>query len=583
MVPVILINTGLANSDRVACPDITRYHCLFQPWNDGDWHQRPSVVTHSRHRRHDLGLCLGMNRAAYLVGVPGYRLKVIAEYPGLISSVAGKCLNVELQRIDLRRGGVMTKDYLSRQIPNVGATVLVLCLIGVAGPVGAQQASLNGNVINLPVVTVGSQAFQVELTIVDDTSPPELLVTKGVPLTDADTDGASTFDGVTLAVPSLDVDGVDYWANFSLLSEDPARFLFVDAGTNSVPPPQSCTRPEPDPSQGPDNPEIIAGWSVNPAQLQDGGPGIDGIPAVDNPIFTQNFASQLISDASLVVGVKIGDEVRAYSHVILDLHEVVNDEFLIDGEMQPVSINYCPLTGSAMLWKGKMESVNPTFGVSGLLLNSNLVLWDRETGSYWSQMLEQSIQGAERLSIPDRLQVVETTWGAWKAMYPQTSLMTTDTGFSQPYGFYPYGTYRTDNSLLFNVNNIGDGRLHPKERVVGINVGTSSKVYPISTFSGGVSVVNDTVNDMDIVVTGSSIDKFGVIFNRQLEDCTVLHFSPVQGQHPVVMEDSEGSQWDIFGTAVNGPRAGTQLQKTNSYIAYWFAWTAFFPGTVIFQ
>ncbi|MCH7817314.1 MAG: DUF3179 domain-containing protein, partial [Proteobacteria bacterium] len=167
-------------------------------------------------------------------------------------------------------------------------------------------------------------------------------------------------------------------------------------------------------------------------------------------------------------------------------------------------------------------------------------------------------------------------------MYPQTTLMTTETGFSRTYGRYPYGTFRTDNSLLFNVNNSGDNRLHRKERVVGINVGTSSKVYPISNFDGDVTVVNDTVGAMDIVVTGSSSQNFGVIFNRQLEDCTVLNFSSVQGQLPVVMTDNEGTQWDVFGTAVTGPRAGTQLQKTNSYIAYWFAWTAFFPNADIY-
>jgi hypothetical protein len=86
---------------------------------------------------------------------------------------------------------------------------------------------------------------------------------------------------------------------------------------------------------------------------------------------------------------------------------------------------------------------------------------------------------------------------------------------------------------------------------------------------------------MDIVATGSSNQNFGVAFNRQLEDCTVLDFTPVENQLPVVMQDNEGNQWDVFGTAVTGPRTGTQLQKTNSFVAYWYAWTAFFPGAEI--
>ncbi len=136
---------------------------------------------------------------------------------------------------------------------------------------------------------------------------------------------------------------------------------------------------------------------------------------------------------------------------------------------------------------------------------------------------------------------------------------------------------------MFNVNNNNDRRLHRKERVLGINVGLSSKVYSISNFGGDVTVVNDTVGTMDVVAIGSATQNFGVVFNRQLEDYTTLEFTPVQNQLPVVMTDTEGNLWNVFGEAISGPRAGTQLQKTNSYIAYWFAWTAFFPNAAIYQ
>lgn len=468
-------------------------------------------------------------------------------------------------------------------IPVTTRFLAALVSLLLSGAVGAQQASINGNVINIPVVTLGAQAFQLELTLVADTSPVELLVTGGEELTSFSAEGASSFDGVTLAVPSLEVDGIAYWANFNLLSEEPPTFLFIDAGLVGAAAAQSCTRPDPDPSHGPNDPEIIAGFSINPSAIESGGPGPDGIASIDNPLFTQNFDTQAISANTMVVGVKLGDDVRAYSHTVLDWHEIVNDQFVIDGQQEPVSINYCPLTGSAMLWKGNMASSDPTFGTSGKLYNSNLVMYDRETGSFWSQMLEQGINSAERLTVPDRLQVVETTWGTWQEMYPQTTLMTKETGFNRPYGVYPYGGFKTNNTLLFNVNNAGDSRLHRKERVLGINVGTSSKVYPISSFGSSLTVLNDTVGDMNVVATGSSSQNFAVIFNRQLEDCTVLDFSAVQDQLPVVMVDNEGNQWDVFGTAVSGPRAGTQLEKTNSYIAYWFAWTAFFPNAAIYQ
>ena len=264
----------------------------------------------------------------------------------------------------------------------------------------------------------------------------------------------------------------------------------------------------------------------------------------------------------------------------MDYHEIVNDSFSFDGFNRDVSLSYCPLTGSAVLWKSFLSSANTSFGVSGLLYNSNLILYDRETQSLWSQMLEQAISGQETRRIPDKLQVVETSWETWLEMYPQTLLlMIEQSEFNFPYDGYPC----TDSSLQFPVNNSNDDRLHRKERVLGINVGDSSKVYPISRFAGGVSVVNDRVGDMDVVATGSASQNFAVVYNRQLEDCTTLNFNPVENQLPVVMIDDEGNRWDIFGTALSGPRVGTRLQKTNSYIAYWLAWTAFFPGANIYQ
>ena len=345
----------------------------------------------------------------------------------------------------------------------------------------------------------------------------------------------------------------------------------------------SCTRADPDISHGLDNPPIIDGATIPVSEVFDGGPGPDGIPPVESPRFTQDLDSIKLDPAELVVGVKVGDDIRAYPHNILNWHEVVNDQFTMDSLPERATLNYCPLTGSAMLWKSFMEPGDRTFGTSGLLYNSNLIMYDRATRSFWSQMLEQSITGPEITRIPDRLQVVETSWRTWKAMYPETLLMTEETGFSRDYDAYPYGSYRKDRKLLFPANNLDDDRLHRKERVLGINVGSSSKVYPISNFSTNVEVLNDTVGDMQVVVAGSSGVNFGVVYNRELEDCTVLNFEAVQNSLPVVMQDNEGNEWDVFGTAVSGARTGQQLQKTNSYLSYWFAWTAFFPGADIHQ
>ena len=345
--------------------------------------------------------------------------------------------------------------------------------------------------------------------------------------------------------------------------------------------PKTCERSPIDESHGPIDPPVVNESIVDRDELFDGGPGWDGIPPLELPAFRQDANSVNLANSELVVGVKIGDDVRAYQHNILNWHEVVNDQFIIDGVPKRVTLNYCPLTGSAMLWRSLEEPGDETWGTSGILYNSNLVMYDRETRSLWSQMLEQAIVGDQVTKIPKRLQVVETTWGTWKAMYPMSRVLSEHTGYSRDYNEYPYGSFRKDSSLLFPVNNTNDQRLHRKERVLGINNGTSSKVYPIGRFKAGVEVINEAVGDMNVVVAGSSGSNFGVVFNRELEDCTVAEFEALQNRLPVVMRDKEGSEWDIFGVAVSGPRSGQHLQKTNSYIAYWYAWTAFYPGAAI--
>lgn len=463
---------------------------------------------------------------------------------------------------------------------------LCLCLLTI-NTLAAQPASLTGNIINLPVVIVADQAFQVELTIIADTDPVEVLVTDFSELNDPDTTAASIFDGVNLSIPSIEVAAALYWAEFSLLSTNPTTFVLADAGlhsSNLVP--QNCTRPEPDISNGPDDPQLFQGFLVPPDEIIDGGPGPDGIPAIQSPLFTQAFSKTPIQPQDLVVGVSVGGVAKAYPHSILNYHEIVNDRVLINGDKLNVTLSYCPLTGSAVLWKSIMGSSDSSFGVSGLLHNSNLILYDRETQSLWAQMLEQAISGPEIGRVPEKLQAIETTWQTWLGMYPDTFLlMIEESEFNFPYDIYPYGLHRTNTAISFptNNNNNNDTRLHPKERVLGINVGESSKVYPISRFSQAISVINDRVGNMDVVAIGSSGDNFAVVFNRQLEDCTLLDFSPVENQLPIAMIDNEGTEWDVFGTALTGPRAGTQLQKTNSFIAYWFAWAAFFAGAQIHE
>ncbi len=329
-----------------------------------------------------------------------------------------------------------------------------------------------------------------------------------------------------------------------------------------------------DGAAAPTNPS--SNWLIPVGEVIDAGPGKDGIPAIDSPVM--QLASEVtdIRPNELIVGVLHEDTIHAYPHNILNWHEVVNDSINFNGFV----LSYCPLTGSSMSWDPDDTVGNTEFGVSGLLYNSNLILYDRETDSHWSQMIEQSVEGPRASDRPVRIQVVETTWRTWLAMYPNSLVMMRSTGFDRDYDAYPYNDYRFSEELLFPVSNT-DNRLHPKNRVIGVRDGSVSKVYQLDGFGPSTQAINDQFNGDPIVAVGNSSDNIAVVFRRDLADGTILTFSGLDGQLPDIMQDTEGNVWDVFGNAVSGPRVGERLAMTNSYTAMWFAWAAFFPNAEI--
>lgn len=214
------------------------------------------------------------------------------------------------------------------------------------------------------------------------------------------------------------------------------------------------------------------GWSIPAGEVRDGGPGIDGIPALTNPRFIEAKDDNFLDPDDLIVGFFDGEEYKAYPHKILDWHEIVNES---NGPFD-YSIIYCPLTGTATAWSGNLKNGNTTFGVSGLLYNSNIIPYDRSTMSYWSQILGTSVNGENRGTEAQTYPVIETTWSNWKKMYPDSKVLSDNTEYNRPYEDYPYGTYRTAEFLIFPVK-YSDRRLPNKERVHAINVGNTSRVY----------------------------------------------------------------------------------------------------------
>ncbi|TAJ12253.1 DUF3179 domain-containing protein [Marinilabiliaceae bacterium JC017] len=221
------------------------------------------------------------------------------------------------------------------------------------------------------------------------------------------------------------------------------------------------------------------GWLVPKNEVVSGGPGIDGIPSVDNPMFTDAAGQEsFLKGTDLVVGIKIGDEIRAYPHDILDWHEIVNDQV----DDTAFAIIYCPLTGTAAAWDRKIQGVISTFGVSGLLYNSNIVPYDRKTHTRWSQLLDKGVFGELSGKSQKHFHLVETTWSTWKQLYPDTWLMSSATGHARSYGNYPYGDYRNSARLIFDVK-YEDDRLHAKERVHAIFINGVARVYRFESFA----------------------------------------------------------------------------------------------------
>jgi hypothetical protein len=324
------------------------------------------------------------------------------------------------------------------------------------------------------------------------------------------------------------------------------------------------------------SPPVASQWLIAQDEVVDGGPGPDGIPSIDNPQFDDVANSAALNPAERVIGIKVGDTYKAYPHAIMNWHEIVND----GPDSDPFTMSYCPLTGSAVAWKGNPAHNNPDFGTSGLLYNSNLILYDRETSSLWAQMRQESVNGARIRELPEQFQVIETSWATWSSMYPDSLVMNEDTGAFRDYTDYPYGSYLTNTGLLFPVNNV-DTRLHPKTRVLGISEGGASKVFQIAGFGATTVAINEQFGTKQIVVVGNTAANFAAIYDRTMSDGTVLNFTALDGQLPNVLQDDEGNVWDAFGEAVSGPRAGEKLAGTTSYIALWFAWVAFFPQAEI--
>lgn len=314
-------------------------------------------------------------------------------------------------------------------------------------------------------------------------------------------------------------------------------------------------------------------WSIPISEILDGGPGVDGIPALINPnlVDADDAEADFVRDTDLVIGYKNGDDVRAYSHSILDWHEIINDNV---GAVS-IAITYCPLTGTGIGWNRILNGSETTFGVSGLLYNTNLIPFDRQTGSNWSQILNESVNGDLIGRKIDLVPLVETSWKTWKTIYPNTKVVSRDTGFPRTYGISPYGDYNTNNDLfLFPVAK--DNRLPLKERIHTIIKGTKAKAYQFSAFTEN-NIIKDSFEGDEYIVVGNSEFIISFLLTNATRGLT---FEYAYNNSETILTDNEGNSWDILGNAINGPRTGQSLAASESFMAFWFSIPAFYETEI---
>ncbi|HUU47506.1 MAG TPA: DUF3179 domain-containing protein [Nitrosopumilaceae archaeon] len=305
-------------------------------------------------------------------------------------------------------------------------------------------------------------------------------------------------------------------------------------------------------------------------KIKSGGPPKDGIPSIDNPKFSEIGDSQFVSDSDIVIGLEINGDSRAYPLFILVWHEIVNDHV---GDV-PVAVTYCPLCYTNQVFHRVINGTEVEFGTSGKLYNSNLLMYDRWTESYWSQGLGIAVTGELTGMKLTTIPFDVITWGDWKKLHPNTLVLTTDTGHLRSYATDPYGDYYTNPRIIFPVDN-DDSRMHPKEIILGFHENEIYKAYKQNDVEIH-KIINDNVGDKSLLLV-SLFPQNSRAFDRTLGG-NVLEFEFLDNK---IMDIQTKSEWTYDGVAISGELEGNQLARMSTAPGFWFEWVAFHPQTEV--
>jgi hypothetical protein len=334
-----------------------------------------------------------------------------------------------------------------------------------------------------------------------------------------------------------------------------------------------------------------AGWktdfsnhSVPLSEFRSGGPPRDGIPPIDEPKFvSQREADEDLGPRDPVLVVEEGGRARAYPVQILVWHEIVNDTLA----GRPIGVSYCPLCNSSVVFDRRVEDRTLTFGTTGNLRRSDLVMWDRETESWWQQITAEAVVGeltGTRLKV---LPSQTVSWADFKRRFPDGDVLSRETGFDREYGRNPYEGYDRALTEPFLFEGEIDGRLPPKERVAAV---FGERETLVATFSRLFKepVLNEELEGAPIVVmykrgVASPLDAGAIAaskdvgtaaaFDRRVEGRELTFRRQGNG----VVDEQTGTAWDITGRAVAGELEGRRLRPVRHDQQFWFALAAFVP------
>jgi hypothetical protein len=324
-------------------------------------------------------------------------------------------------------------------------------------------------------------------------------------------------------------------------------------------------------------------------EIHSGGPPKDGIPPIDRPQFVPaSEVHKWLDPREPVIVFERNGDARAYPLQILMFHEIVNDT--VGGV--PVAVTFCPLCNASIVFHRRVQGTELDFGTTGKLRKSDLVMYDRQTESWWQQFTGQGIVGRYAGATLTQLPSTIASFEDFRKAYPRGRVLSRQTGFSRPYGRNPYRGYDRIGDTPFLFFDPVDPRLPAMERVLGVENGGKTRIYPFAALAAQ-RVINDEVGGEPIAVFSqegllSALDAAVIRDSRRVPAAAaysrklgsrVLHF---EHRHERTVDRETGSEWDIFGRAVAGELKGARLRPADSGVHFAFAWLAFNPESEIY-